>query len=128
VGEIVVNDHKINGVIKPKTFRKEKKSIPKKKKVKSKRNIKDVKEKRDKRCLACGSTRDLGAHHIKEKSIGGDDSLCNLITLCFHCHRKAHDGYYVDGEYVTTKEFMIDILEYYPEIFSEITKELKNEI
>lgn len=121
------NNNRINGVIKTKTIRKKKKPIPKKKKVKCKANLKRAVD-RDKRCLACGSNKDLSAHHICPRSLQGGDEMSNLITLCFDCHRIAEDGTYVDGIRVTAKEFVIDILEYYPEMFSEAIKEMKNEI
>lgn len=33
---------------------------------------------------------DRAPHHIQYKSQGGSDTMDNLITLCIHCHGKAH--------------------------------------
>lgn len=30
-------------------------------------------------------------HHIKYKSRGGKDEICNLMALCRDCHNLAHD-------------------------------------
>ena len=47
---------------------------------------------RDKyRCRKCGRIAPLHAHHIVRRSSGGDDSLDNLVSLCFECHRALHD-------------------------------------
>jgi 5-methylcytosine-specific restriction endonuclease McrA len=35
----------------------------------------------------------LHPHHIKYKSAGGEDTLDNLVTLCWKCHRAVHDGF-----------------------------------
>ncbi len=32
----------------------------------------------------------IDAHHIIHRSKGGDDSLENLVTLCWNCHRAQH--------------------------------------
>jgi len=31
-------------------------------------------------------------HHVIHKSQGGKDTLDNLKTTCWRCHRKIHDG------------------------------------
>jgi 5-methylcytosine-specific restriction endonuclease McrA len=43
-------------------------------------------------CVRCGSTESLTLHHILFRGQGGDHSAENLVTLCFWCHRKLHDG------------------------------------
>ena len=57
----------------------------------------------------------LSAHHIIFRSQDGDDALSNLITLCFNCHRIAHDGKYRNEEgervFVNARVWMIEILE-----------------
>jgi len=63
----------------------------KKKKIKSPTNLKKC-LKIDGKCLNCHSTQGMAPHHIIHRSLGGDDSLNNLICLCFPCHRKEHDG------------------------------------
>lgn len=66
------------------------------------------------RCQACGSKIGVAAHHIKFKSDRIDDSLWNLISLCFHCHRKAHDGIYIDKDgksiFISARNWMIKVL------------------
>ena len=87
-----------------------KRNLFKKKKVKNKGNLRRA-VKRDRQCMCCRSRENLSAHHIIFKSLSGDDSLDNLITLCFECHRKAHDGFYIDKNFCSGDKFVIDILE-----------------
>lgn len=42
------------------------------------------------RCALCDDTRGLQIHHIIKRSCGGNDTPCNLITLCWRCHAEAH--------------------------------------
>jgi len=106
-----INDEQ-NGFYNKKPHKQQKKrSIPKKKKVKKKSNLKKRVLMADGFCQYCGSNNAVSAHHIIFKSQGGDDSLDNLICLCFDCHRAVHDGRYLDEQYVSPKEFMIHILE-----------------
>ncbi|HYB76754.1 MAG TPA: HNH endonuclease [Candidatus Bathyarchaeia archaeon] len=44
------------------------------------------------RCQACGGMSNLEVHHIDFRSRGGDDSEENLITLCAACHTHRHWG------------------------------------
>ncbi len=44
------------------------------------------------KCRFCKSRENLTPHHLIHKSQGGEDSLDNLVTLCFNCHRLIHDG------------------------------------
>ncbi|MBM3466218.1 MAG: HNH endonuclease [Armatimonadetes bacterium] len=30
------------------------------------------------------------AHHVRRRSQGGDDSVDNLLMVCFHCHAAIH--------------------------------------
>jgi hypothetical protein len=41
---------------------------------------------------ACGSTRDLHAHHVRHWIAGGPTNLDNLVLLCAHHHAEHHDG------------------------------------
>lgn len=65
-------------------------------------------------CRVCLSDKDVSPHHIQFRSEGGNDILENLISLCFNCHRWAHDGGYVTvngkEEYVNARNFMINFL------------------
>ena len=40
------------------------------------------------KCELCGSKRGLEAHHIIPLSLGGDDSVDNLICVCVACHSR----------------------------------------
>lgn len=82
----------------------------KKKKIRCKANLKKTTNSQGK-CMNCHQTEFLGAHHIIFRSEGGDDNMDNLITLCQNCHRFAHDGLYVGGQYVTARDFMISLLD-----------------
>ena len=42
------------------------------------------------RCALCDDTHGLQIHHIVHRSCGGNDTPCNLITLCWRCHAEAH--------------------------------------
>ncbi len=50
---------------------------------------------RDKRCVICGETQGLDAHHIlpKSKYPTLQTKLGNGITLCRRCHRLVHESY-----------------------------------
>jgi len=43
------------------------------------------------RCQWCGSLRNLQVDHRKFRSLLGDDTAQNLITLCVDCHRAEHE-------------------------------------
>ena len=55
---------------------------------------KQVKARDENRCVLCGETRDLDAHHLISKSQEPrlQYKLDNGITLCRRCHRMVHDG------------------------------------
>jgi 5-methylcytosine-specific restriction endonuclease McrA len=42
------------------------------------------------RCQNCGTSECLQVHHIRSRSLLGDDTDENLITLCAECHSKVH--------------------------------------
>ena len=48
---------------------------------------------RDGKCVHCGETEDLHAHHIKPKSTHRDLILdvANGKTLCYRCHKAEHE-------------------------------------
>lgn len=48
---------------------------------------------RDEKCLHCGKTEGLHAHHIKPKSTHPELALdlSNGITLCYSCHKQEHE-------------------------------------
>lgn len=39
-------------------------------------------------CVECGSSADLTADHIRPRSLGGNDGVENLRTLCRSCNAK----------------------------------------
>lgn len=43
-------------------------------------------------CVHCGNTDRIQVHHIQALSAGGDNMADNLITLCYKCHMKEHEG------------------------------------
>lgn len=57
-------------------------------------------KKRDGGCAVCGCTHSLNTHHIIHAGQGGSDSLENLITLCFQCHRAWHDGKFPPNKFI----------------------------
>ncbi|MGD9581635.1 MAG: HNH endonuclease [Vampirovibrionia bacterium] len=89
-----------------------KKPLFKRKRIKKKANLKKCVELSNHKCQYCGSANVVSAHHIIFRSDDGDDALENLISLCFTCHRRVHDGFYENNHYVTAREFMIRILKY----------------
>jgi len=42
------------------------------------------------RCQSCGTMSNLEVHHKEFRSLAGEDSELNLITLCAKCHASAH--------------------------------------
>ena len=42
------------------------------------------------RCQQCGTAEHIEVHHIQPRSLLGDDTETNLITLCNRCHRQIH--------------------------------------
>lgn len=52
--------------------------------------IKKVTE-RDGRCVLCGATKDLVAHHITPLTDGGLDTIDNMVTLCEKHHWLYHN-------------------------------------
>lgn len=80
--------------------------------------IRDSVLKRDNyRCVICGAYADT-VHHIIERSIATKDirdTDKNLITLCFLCHRKVHDGKFKDIK----KRFIIYLNKKYQYTYDE---------
>jgi 5-methylcytosine-specific restriction endonuclease McrA len=54
------------------------------------------------RCQYCGSSDRLEVHHIRSRSLLGDDTNENLITLCVDCHGDIHRNCAVNDESGTT--------------------------
>ena len=51
-----------------------------------------VKNRDGHKCMKCGSTKDIQAHHIRPIKNHGMHILSNGITLCGACHRVAHSS------------------------------------
>lgn len=64
-------------------------SVPKPKCI---HNRKTIQECRKNSCEHCGGLAYGEPHHIRPRSLGGEDVRLNLIQLCFDCHRAVHDG------------------------------------
>lgn len=50
---------------------------------------------RKKYCELCGvpvHPEQIHVHHIKSRGSGGHDQADNLISLCWRCHLKVHEG------------------------------------
>lgn len=43
-------------------------------------------------CIYCGSHEGLHLHHYVSRGRGGMGIEQNLVTLCWKCHRRLHDG------------------------------------
>ena len=44
------------------------------------------------RCQSCGALSNLHVHHKQLRSLGGNDSDENLVTLCVNCHHSVHQN------------------------------------
>ena len=46
------------------------------------------------RCRKCGEEdpENLTIHHVTPRSQSGEHDPDNLVTLCWRCHRRIHDG------------------------------------
>ena len=61
--------------------------------------VRDVVYERDEhRCLICGTTHRLTLDHIVPFSMGGEDTIDNLRTLCGSCNSRRGAGRYTDEE------------------------------
>jgi ribosomal protein S27AE len=48
----------------------------------------EVFERDNRKCVRCGSDRNIECDHVRNRSQGGDSSMDNLQTLCRECHYK----------------------------------------
>lgn len=69
-------------------------------------------------CRECGTEVVLGRydegvtahiHHIEHQSVGGGDSLSNLVTLCRECHLEKH-SHGVGGDFTEARDRTLDAL------------------
>ncbi len=71
------------------------------------KNLKLAKKLDDYKCVLCGDIENLITHHINlVGSNGRDDHLENLITLCFNCHRKVHDGIKINNTWISGEYYL----------------------
>ena len=77
---------------------------------------KTVRELDNNRCVFCGATERLEAHHIKPQHSNPElaNELENGITLCKKCHYTAHNGDYTGKICFTDENSSV----WYPESFS----------
>lgn len=47
----------------------------------------------DWKCRHCNNRNGLHPHHVIYAGKGGPDTLDNLLTMCWKCHRAVHDGF-----------------------------------
>lgn len=45
------------------------------------------------RCIMCGRSWNLEVHHIHYRSLGHENVLSDLCTLCKSCHQLIHNYY-----------------------------------
>jgi 5-methylcytosine-specific restriction endonuclease McrA len=64
-------------------------AIPKPARIRDKRAIEAA---RKPFCEICGRWGTVDVHHIDSRGAGHGDEPENLISLCWVCHRKVHDG------------------------------------
>lgn len=71
------------------------------------------------RCALCDSTKYLQIHHYIKRSIGGSNSMHNLICLCSDCHALAHGTNLRDWQDITQEDVEQAIVEYLEDMYME---------
>ena len=63
----------------------------------------------DWKCRSCNNRNGIHPHHVIYQSAGDDsqDTLDNLLTLCWKCHRGVHDGHLVIEVVMRTKDNLV---------------------
>lgn len=56
------------------------------------------------KCLDCGTTENLRAHHVQYRDSPYQTKLCDVETLCDKCHERAHQIKRFNGEVVSIKQ------------------------
>ena len=69
------------------------------------------------RCALCDSTRYIQIHHYIKRSLGGSNSMHNLITLCQDCHCLVH-GIPLEGSLFGVDEMDQFIVEYLEDTYT----------
>lgn len=71
------------------------------------------------RCALCDSTKYLQIHHYIHRSVGGSNSMHNLICLCSDCHALAHGTNLRDWQDITQEDVEQAIVEYLEDMYME---------
>ncbi|MDR2687768.1 MAG: HNH endonuclease [Oscillospiraceae bacterium] len=66
-------------------------------------------------CALCERQGAIHIHHARQRSLGGTNSMANLIALCPVCHAIAHGEYKLDNQFPFDKETAADAIAYYLE-------------
>ena len=70
-------------------------------------------------CALCGDTRRLQVHHYCHRSLGGNDTPHNLVTLCQRCHAIAHGMKYPEmPDWITKEDTEQGICEYLADLYA----------
>jgi len=64
-------------------------------------------------CALCERRGTLHIHHACPRSMGGTNTLGNLIALCPVCHAIAHGEYELDNQFPFDKSTALDAIVYY---------------
>ena len=71
-------------------------------------------------CVLCDDNRRLQIHHVRPRSVGGNNSSRNLVTLCPSCHALAHGTQLsLDWQAGTTREDVEQaLIEYIDDLYA----------
>lgn len=71
------------------------------------------------RCALCDDNRGLQIHHYCPRAQGGNDTLHNLISLCWQCHAVVHGAKLPDyPDYMTPEEVEQACAEYLGDLYA----------
>jgi len=68
-------------------------------------------------CALCNDPRTLQIHHYQHRSLGGNDTPHNLITLCSYCHALIY-GVDINDVGLTTDEVDQAVAEYLADLYA----------
>ena len=64
------------------------------------------------RCALCDSTDGIQIHHAIHRGQGGNNTMHNMITLCWRCHAQAHGTPVFDHSELTQADIDLACVEY----------------
>lgn len=71
------------------------------------------------RCALCDDNRGIQIHHYCHRSLGGNDTPHNLITLCWRCHAIAHGASFPEyPDYMNQEEIEQACAEYLGDLYA----------